>query len=134
MTNPNWQEPIDRLKARVVKLQKKTDDIDNIIPEIEKDLEVIEKGLNASKEMIEAEAEHNPKIQTSLEELDKEVGKLETKIATLQTNQENLKKRTVGIAGISLSIGAIGGIAIWAGLNSFKNWIDTRTPVNGTDT
>jgi len=134
MTNPNWQEPVDRLKARVVELQKQTGDIDNIIPEIEKDLEVIERGLNASKEMIEAEAEHNPKVQTSIEELDKEITKLETKIATLQTNQENLKKRTGGIAGISLAIGAIGGIAIWASLNSFKDWIGNRTPVNGTDT
>jgi hypothetical protein len=47
-----------------------------------------------------------------MQELEKEVTKLETKVETLQTNQQELKNKTAGIATISISIGAIGGIAI----------------------
>jgi chaperonin cofactor prefoldin len=62
--------------------------------------------------MIEKEVEHYPKVKKSIENLDTEITTLEKKILTLETNQKALKKRTAGVATISLSIGAIGGIAV----------------------
>jgi prefoldin subunit 5 len=62
--------------------------------------------------MIEKEAEHHPKIEKSIESLDTEIATLESKITTLETNQKALKNKTAGIATISVSIGAIGGIAV----------------------
>ena len=125
----NWNEALDRIKDRVKILQTKTDDTNDIIPEIGKDLEAIERGLIASKEVVEKEADQHPVIEKSVQELEDEVTKLETKVNTLQTNQKDLKTRTAGIATISISIGAIGGIAIWTGLKNFKGWLDThRTP------
>jgi uncharacterized protein YlxW (UPF0749 family) len=47
-----------------------------------------------------------------MQELEAEVTKLENKVATLQTNQQELKKETARIATISVSIGAIGGIGV----------------------
>jgi chaperonin cofactor prefoldin len=62
--------------------------------------------------MIEAEAKHHPEVKKSIESLDTEITTLENKITTLETNQKALKNKTAGVAAISVSIGAIGGIAV----------------------
>jgi uncharacterized protein YlxW (UPF0749 family) len=79
---------------------------------MEKDLEVIEKSLRASEEMIKEEAAKQPLIEKSVNELGAEVTKLEEKIATLETKQKALQAKTAGIAVISFSIGSIGGIGV----------------------
>ncbi|CAG8690013.1 10009_t:CDS:2 [Gigaspora margarita] len=110
-------QELDKLKERIDNLKKKVNGNPNSLKKlgenIDTNLEEIKKYLEGSEEILKREAQEQPKIQTSYDNLKKSITELEAEIKdleiqykALETKTHNLKvKYAVGgvIAGIHMT-------------------------------